>query len=288
MPDAADRQTSSITNIHSIPLRQCGPPRLTLGDRPTAGLRALNPPIQVRILVPQPDVVSCDRIFENSTGLGCYATSVSASSRGAPTTTLRYSALAQRQCTGLLRQGIQVRILGAEPLRLRASRSPRDPKASLRGCLTGSGRCLASSRIGVQLSTAPPSGPSARCAACPLLPRVSSNGKTPVFQTGDGGSIPSARTYGTAQVVEQEYTPVSETGSARTCRFDPGPEHRRQRTTKEWKAKSGWSRRSTANRVAPTTLWFDSSAFRHRSRGARCAAWLGTRTRWVRFPGLRP
>lgn len=158
----------------------------------------------------------------------------------------------------------------------------------VRGCLTGSGRCLASSRIGVQLSTAPPSGPSARCAACPLLPRVSSNGKTPVFQTGDGGSIPSARTYGTAQVVEQEYTPVSETGSARTCRFDPGPEHRRQRTTKEWKAKSGWSRRSTANRVAPTTLWFDSSAFRHRSRGARCAAWLGTRTRWVRFPGLRP
>ena len=38
----------------------------------------------------------------------------SASLRGAITTSLRYFALAQWQCAGLLRQEIQVRVLGAE------------------------------------------------------------------------------------------------------------------------------------------------------------------------------
>lgn len=79
-----------------------------------SGQRALNPPIQVRVLVSQPS--------SRSTRPGSLTIRwdtdalqpASASSRGAITTSLRYSALAQRQCTGLLRQEIQVRVLGAE------------------------------------------------------------------------------------------------------------------------------------------------------------------------------
>lgn len=117
-----------------------------------SGLRALNPPIQVRILVSQPRRRSLRPGSLKIRWDSDATTPASASSRGATTTPLRYSVLAQRQCTGLLRQGIQVRILGTEPLRFVTSQS----QASVRGCLTGSGHCLASSRMGVRLSTAPP------------------------------------------------------------------------------------------------------------------------------------
>lgn len=94
-----------------------------------SGLRALNPPIQVRILVSQPRRRSQRPGSLKIDGTRMPLNRASASLRGATTTSLRYSALAQRQCTGLLRQEIRVRILGAELPRLRDRR--------FRGCWFG-------------------------------------------------------------------------------------------------------------------------------------------------------
>lgn len=142
-----------------------------------SGLRALNPPIQVRILVSQPRRRSLRPGSLTIRWDSDATTPASRSSCGAATTPLRYSVLAQRQCTGLLRQGIQVRILGAEPLRVVTFAVRR----VARGCLTGSGHCLASSRMGVRLSTAPPSScvprshlltPGVERSICPLFASV--------------------------------------------------------------------------------------------------------------------
>ena len=190
---------------------------------------------------------------------------VSGSSRGAITTSLRYSALAQRQCTGLLRQEIQVRVLGAELCTFVALGQARGHEGAETGLSDGfralpckqshGSSTLHSSTEWADRQGLSPSDYHTDCGVIRfpslLLPAFASvvqrTGpqssklvmwvRFPPLALGIGvhaalsGSLWRDDARRLAQVVEQEYTPASETGSGRTCRFDPGPEHADKQVT---------------------------------------------------------
>lgn len=97
--------------------------------------------------------------------------------RGANTTSLRHSALAQRQCTGLLRQGIRVRILGAELSAFCDNVATNDAATGRVPGLSDGFRALPCKRS--HGSSTLPSSTLGFGYASAIVLRVSSNGKDP-------------------------------------------------------------------------------------------------------------